>query len=263
MSALAAVGIDAGSTTMKAVGVDSSGALLWSLLEEADPRLEAQAARMLEAARTRAGRALPVVATGYGRALVRGAGRAVTEITCHARGVFRAMGAGGTVVDVGGQDSKVIVLSGAGAVESFSMNDKCAAGTGRFLEVMAGRLRMSLDRLSEEALCTREEASVSSTCTVFAESEIISLLARGVDVASVVRGLHRSLVKRIAAQARAAGVRAPLLLSGGVARSAAVRAMLGEELKSPVLLPEHPQLMGAYGAALLALAEGTRMKEQG
>ena len=254
---IAALGLDLGSTTMKLAGVDCNGELVWHVIEPTDPLMEAQVRRIKGEvpADAVAGSVddLPLVATGYGRKLVDKAKKKVTEITCHAKGVFRSVGHGSTLIDIGGQDSKVIVISEDGTVGGFAMNDKCAAGTGRFLEVVAGRMRLTLSQLSETALAGTEEASISSTCTVFAESEIVSLLARGESVERIVRGLHRSLIQRVAALARGAGVKPPLMLSGGVAQSAAVRAMLAEARAHDVVVPERPQLMGAYGAALLAL----------
>jgi len=216
--------------------------------------MEAQGERLVAEGRAQAGGAeLPLVATGYGRALMRQASRRVTEITCHARGAFAALGHGGTLIDIGGQDSKVITIGADGKVESFAMNDKCAAGTGRFLEVTAARLDLSMPALSEAALSARDEVAISSTCTVFAESEIISLLAGGASLEHIVRGLHRSLVKRVAALARGSRVRPPVMLSGGVAHSQAMVVLLGEQLGHPIEVPPAPQLMGAYGAALMAL----------
>jgi predicted CoA-substrate-specific enzyme activase len=253
----AAIGLDAGSTTTKLVAVDAAGEVLWHVLEDTDPRMEAQAHRLVGEARERAGSPqVPVVATGYGRNLVKDATRKVTEITCHARGVYRSVGHGGTLVDIGGQDSKVIVIGPKGDVVNFAMNDKCAAGTGRFLEVVANRLKFSLSQLSDAVLSTDREASISSTCTVFAESEMISLMAQGTPVEDIVRGLVRALVRRVSAMARGAGVTPPLLLSGGVARSAAMRELLGQELRHEVRVPASPQLMGAYGAALSGLRGG-------
>jgi predicted CoA-substrate-specific enzyme activase len=251
---VAALGIDAGSTTTKMVGVDRQGEMVWDYLEATDPRMEEQVARLLDLARREAGaRGAPLVATGYGRNLVRQADRKITEITCHAKGVYRSTGHGGTLVDIGGQDSKVIVIDESGNVVNFTMNDKCAAGTGRFLEVVAGRLQLSLAELSFQGLSTQEEVPISSTCTVFAESEMISLLARGQALQPIVRGLYRSLVRRIAAMAKSAGLRPPLMLSGGVAKSHAMQVLLGEELGAELRVPDEPQLMGAYGAALAAL----------
>ena len=253
---LAAIGVDAGSTTCKVVAVTADGVLAAWRLERGLPRVEDQAAALvddlLDGHPSTAGD-VPVVATGYGRRLVRRAGRHVTEITCHARGVFESTGHGGTLLDVGGQDSKVIQIAPDGRVVDFAMNDKCAAGTGRFLEHTAARLDVPLEELGPRSCAARREQAISSTCTVFAESEIISLLAHGVPVDGILRGLHRSLVSRLVAMVRTLGVRPPVMLSGGVAQNSAVRAMLAEDLGVRVEVPAHPQLMGALGAALLAL----------
>ncbi len=253
MTNLRALGIDVGSTTMKIVGVDARGNMVWNIIEPTDPRAEDQIARMLERAQAENGAfdSIPLVATGYGRGLVKQATRKVTEITCHARGIYRELRHGGTLVDIGGQDSKVIAISAQGDVVDFAMNDKCAAGTGRFLENSAARLRVPLQDMGRVALATEAEATISSTCTVFAESEIISLLAHGVAVESILRGLHRALIKRIVAMIRAVGLNPPLMLSGGVVQNPAIARMLEEETRAPVVLPQHPQLMGAYGAALM------------
>jgi len=196
--------------------------------------------------------AVPVVATGYGRKLATLANRQVTEITCHARGVSSVVARAGTLIDIGGQDSKVIVLDEHGKVADFAMNDKCAAGTGRFLESAAARLRLTMDQLAAAALRASGEVPISSTCTVFAESEIVSLIARGAEVERIVRGLHRALVRRVVALYRSTNPRPPVFLSGGVARSPAIRVILAEELGHEVTVPPYPQLMGALGAALIA-----------
>lgn len=249
-----ALGIDVGSTTTKIVGVDAAGDLVWHHIEPADPRVEEQVEEFLVRAKENgAPENISLVATGYGRALVHQATRKVTEITCHARGIYRELKHGGTLVDIGGQDSKVIGISPTGDVIDFSMNDKCAAGTGRFLENSANRLRVPLNEIGSVALATSKEVSISSTCTVFAESEIISLIAHGVGVDAILRGLHRSLIKRIVAMVKMVGLVSPLMLSGGVAQNPAMRALLEEETHTRVILPQHPQLMGAYGAALMAL----------
>jgi predicted CoA-substrate-specific enzyme activase len=260
-SRVCALGIDVGSTTVKIVGVDAEGNLAWHWLEQAEPRVEDQVERFLarapvippsESGGDRGG-AVPLVATGYGRKLVRQAVRQVTEITCHARGVYCELGHGGTLVDIGGQDSKVIGISPKGDVVDFSMNDKCAAGTGRFLENMANRMGVPLERMGQVALAAAEEVSISSTCTVFAESEVISLIAHGVAVEPILKGLHRSLIKRVVAMIRTVGLVPPLMLSGGVVQNQAIARMLEEEMGEKVIVPHYPQLMGAYGAALVAL----------
>ncbi len=237
------------------VGVDSEGHMKWKLLEQAEPHVEDQISQFLELAKRDLGKIdhIPLVATGYGRNLARQATRQVTEITCHAQGIFREFNHGGTLVDIGGQDSKVIRITNEGKVLDFAMNDKCAAGTGRFLENTSRRLAVQVERMGDEALSTTEEVSISSTCTVFAESEIVSLLAHGVPISSILRGLHRSLVKRIIALIRTVGLETPFMLSGGVVRNPAIRYMLAEETGEEIILPEFPQLMGAYGAALIAL----------
>ena len=251
---IVALGIDVGSTTVKMVGIDREGNMTWHYLEPADPRVEDQVDRFLAKVKTDVGSldGVPLVATGYGRNLVHQADKKVTEITCHARGVYKSVGHGGTLVDIGGQDSKVIVIGHNGQVVDFTMNDKCAAGTGRFLENTAGRLRVPLNEMGVVAIESPDEVSISSTCTVFAESEIISMIAHGVEVPPILKGLHRSLVKRIVAMIRSIGLVPPLMLSGGVVKNPAIKKMMEEETGEKVIIPKHPQLMGAYGAALIA-----------
>ena len=254
MEDVRALGIDVGSATVKVVAVDGDGHIVWHALEATEPRIEDQAARMLASVPGwGVGRRPALVATGYGRKLVGQARRSVTEITCHARGVYRSLGHGGTLVDIGGQDSKVIRLGAAGEVLDFAMNDKCAAGTGRFLENTARRLGVDLERLGEVCLAAQDEVAITSTCTVFAESEIVSLLAHGVGVEPILKGVHRSLIRRIVAMVRSVGLSSPLMLSGGVVRNAAIPALLEQETGQRVVVPPQPQLMGAYGAALSAL----------
>ena len=256
MTEVVAIGIDAGSTTCKLVAVDRGGQIVGSLLEASEPRVELQVKRMLSDLRRRLGTEdeVATIATGYGRKLIKDASRNMTEITCHARGVFRALGQPGTLIDIGGQDSKVIRVGERGRPVDFMMNDKCAAGTGRFLEHTAARLGIPVDELGVRALAAMGEEPISSTCTVFAESEIISLIAHGADPDSILRGLHRSLVSRVMSMVRNVGIVAPLMLSGGVARNEAVRVMISEAASEEVVLPDEPQLMGAYGAALLGSA---------
>lgn len=256
MSVARALGLDAGSTTVKLVAIEEAGELLWSRIEKTAPNQEGQLAAIVTDALARAqADDLPLVATGYGRKLAPESCRRVTEITCHAAGAHRAVRKSLTLIDVGGQDTKALRVSEAGKVVDFAMNDKCAAGTGRFLEVFAGRLGISLEDLSEAALSADGEAAISSTCTVFAESEIISLMAQGQSVPTVARGLFRSMVRRVAGLVRGVGVSPPVWLSGGVANSPAFVAMIGEELGEGAAALEQPQLIGAHGAALLALGE--------
>ncbi len=249
MSRAAAIGVDAGSTTCKAVLIDAEGRLLSHRLEPADPRIDVQAARLVQALRTDAGLEVPVGATGYGRKRVQ-AGRALTEITCHARGAFASMRQAGVLVDMGGQDTKVVRIGPAGEVLDFAMNDKCAAGTGRFLEVILGRLHVPLDEVAVQAARAARAVPVSSTCTVFAESEVISLVAEGQPLDGIVKGLHQSLASRVAALARGMEGAGEVFMSGGVALNAAMVAALAEALGRPVRVLPDPQLVGALGAAL-------------
>ncbi len=249
-------GVDVGSLTTKAVILGSGDRVLgWSMLEtgaNSTTAAEAAMAGALERAGLVPGDLTRVVSTGYGRGSVPFAHRAVTEITCHARGAGFLFPGAGTVVDVGGQDSKVISLGTGGKVLDFSMNDKCAAGTGRFLEVMAAKLQVGLDRMGPLSLEARGEASISSVCTVFAETEVVSLVARNHPTEEIVRGIHRSIVTRIAAMLRGIGVREQVVMTGGVARNSGVVALLEEQIEKRVLVPQDPQSAGALGAALIA-----------
>ena len=248
---LVAIGIDIGSATTKIVGIDPAGSMCLSRQAPTELRMASQAERMLEQAVD--GRLhVPVISTGYGRKLVTRAFRKITEITCHARGIYQVFKRSGTLIDIGGQDTKVIALGGDGRSSHFAMNDKCAAGTGRFLEMTAARLQQPVERIGSLALSTSIEVKISSTCTVFAESEIISLLARGEPLEAILRGLHRSLVSRVVSLARSIDPKPPLMISGGVAHNPAVVQFLGEGLGHPIMRPDAPELMGAYGAALMA-----------
>ncbi len=192
-----------------------------------------------------------VVATGYGRVALREADRTVTEISCHARGVAAAYPDAGTVIDIGGQDSKVISIGRGGKVLNFAMNDKCAAGTGRFLQVMAAALDMDIGELGE-AEDPSQDVTINSMCTVFAESEIVGLLACGISRGGIIAGLHRSVGRRVAAMARRLGVRERVVLSGGVALNRGVYRALQEELRWSVTVADDCLFSGAAGAALLA-----------
>jgi predicted CoA-substrate-specific enzyme activase len=249
MTTAVAVGVDVGSTTCKVVVVDAAGALIARRVEPTDPRIERQVERLVGELHAQAGRALPVGATGYGRKRVPGA-RALTEITAHARGAFARCRRAGVLVDVGGQDTKVIRIGGSGEVLEFTMNDKCAAGTGRFLEVILARLQVPLEGLAERVARAPRAVPVSSTCTVFAESEVISLVAGDEPLDGIVKGLHAALASRVAALARGGEGAGELLLSGGVALNGAMVSALQDAVGRPVRVVPEPQLVGALGAAL-------------
>ncbi len=193
-----------------------------------------------------------VIATGYGRNKFRGADGEVSELTCHALGgrfIFPDLR---TVIDIGGQDAKIISLTADGRMSNFIMNDKCAAGTGRFLEVMANILCLDINDLGPIAAKSDKPAPISSTCTVFAESEVISQMANGVEQADLVAGICQSVATRVAALARRAGITQRVCMSGGVARNEAVRRYMAEALNTEISFDPRAQYFGAIGAALYA-----------
>ena len=196
-----------------------------------------------------------VVATGYGRYSVDFADKTITEITCHARGVRHLVPEARTIIDIGGQDSKLIRLDPAGMVQDFQMNDRCAAGTGRFLEVVADRLALGIADLGKVGGSSREPAAISSMCVVFAETEIIGLLASGTRPEDIVAGVQNSIVTRVASMA-GRRVDTPIVFTGGVALISGMREAFERTLKHPVAVAPTPQMTGALGAAILA-AKGT------
>lgn len=192
-----------------------------------------------------------VIGTGYGRISLPFIDKAVTEITCHARGAHYLVEGTDMVIDVGGQDSKVIVTDGHGNVTDFAMNDKCAAGTGRFLQVMSAALGADVSELAELSR-DAEPVQISNMCTVFAESEVISLLAQGVGKEKIIAGIHRSVARRVAIMAERLGKGERITFTGGVAKNEGVKKFLEKELGREILVPAGSQLAGAMGAALLA-----------
>ena len=193
-----------------------------------------------------------VVATGYGRNSVDVAHKAVTEITCHAAGVYFQDPAVRSVIDIGGQDSKAIALDDTGRVRDFAMNDKCAAGTGRFLEVMARALEVDLDAFGDMSLRSDNPAAISSLCTVFAESEVISLIAKGESRENIIAGIHASIGARVVAMAGRVGIQEPVMMTGGVAKNIGVVRALEEKSGKSIRVSPLAQVNGAVGAALIA-----------
>ena len=192
-----------------------------------------------------------VVATGYGRNAVDLADTTVTEITCHARGVRHVVPDAATVIDIGGQDSKLIRLDSSGRVRDFAMNDRCAAGTGRFLEVVAARLGTTLEGLGDMAARSSAPAPISSMCVVFAETEIIGLLAASTPREDIVAGVQAAIAGRVAGMA-GRKVESPVVLTGGVALVSGMKKALESAWGQPVVPAPDPQMTGALGAALVA-----------
>lgn len=193
------------------------------------------------------------IATGYGRKLVDEADKTITEITCHARGAFFINPSIRTVIDIGGQDSKVIRMNNNGNVQDFELNDKCSAGTGRFLEVMANALEVEINKFGNIALDSTNPVSISNTCTVFAESEVISRLNQGANRTDIIGGIHIAIAKKVAALASRVGFEPIIVMTGGVALNPGVKNMLEKQLNSQIEIPVEPQMIGALGAALIAL----------
>ncbi|MCU0724964.1 MAG: acyl-CoA dehydratase activase [Planctomycetes bacterium] len=251
-----ALGVDLGSRTTKAALLANGAIRRRAVVPTGwDPRAAALRAR--DAVLAEEGIAAPsigaVVATGYGRVTVPFEARAVTEITCHAAGLHRVLPEVRTVIDVGGQDCKVIRVDRFGLVADFAMNDRCAAGTGRFLEFMAAGMEVPLPEFARLGVEGQDPADLSSICTIFAESEVLSLLAEGRAIPDVVAGLHRAIARRIVALASGVGVAPPVAMTGGGALNGALRRHLADLLRTEILVPDHPQTIGAEGAAFLAL----------
>jgi len=243
------VGIDLGSRTVK-VAVMEGGSLVAHQIAESGFEPHRQSLDMLA-------QYVPVkiVATGYGRHLAQKhfAHEVITEIKAHALGARHFYPACRTVVDIGGQDSKVISLDEGGRVVNFQMNDKCAAGTGRFLEIMAGTLGYSLDEFGPAALEAEEDIGISSMCTVFAESEVISMKNRGIPPKEIARAVHLSVANRLLGMLNRTGYGDPIVFSGGVARNPCMVNMLRERLEGvTVESPAAPDIVGALGAAIHA-----------
>lgn len=245
-------GIDVGSTATKAVVFD--GRVIGEALLPTGWNPREAGLQALEGALRQAGverkDVMSVVGTGYGRISLSFIDRKATEVACHARGASFLVPTTRLVVDIGGQDSKVIAIKENGTVSDFLMNDKCAAGTGRFLQVMTGVLDVTLDELGELALDS-EPAAVSSMCAVFAESEVIGLLSRGVSKGAVAAGVIESISRRIQALAGRMPPTDEITFTGGLARNKAVCRRLSETLGRPLRVPERPQMVGALGAALI------------
>jgi predicted CoA-substrate-specific enzyme activase len=254
------LGLDLGSRAVKAVVFDPAHSRILAVsVHDATPDKAFDAELLVRSALDAAGIGRPdiarIVATGYGRVQAGFADETLTEITCHAAGVTAVHPEARTIIEIGGQDSKAILLAADGRVRDFAMNDRCAAGSGRFLEVAARILGTDLEGLAAMARGTAAGSEISSMCVVFAESEMIGMLARGVRPEEVAAGIHRSIARRVAGLAERIGARPPIAFTGGVAMNRAMAAILGQELKERLILPPDPRITGALGAALIAASK--------
>ena len=253
------LGIDIGSLTCDGVLIDDHGKPLADAVVPTGARnleaIERVRRETLQTAGLAATAVQATVSTGYGRDRVDGRLAAVTEITCHARGMQTLFPETDILIDIGGQDSKAIRLDRRGGVSDFAMNDKCAAGTGRFLEAMARALQVDIAELGELDRGARENLTLSSMCTVFAESEVVSMIADGKETREIVAGLNRAIASRTAALVKRVGGEVGALnlaMSGGVARNGGVVRAISAILGRPLAVPENPDTVGAFGAALIA-----------
>jgi predicted CoA-substrate-specific enzyme activase len=258
------LGLDSGSTTTKCV-LFGGGVVLGSALTPTTGDIQRAADKVLDELNVadcyRNNLLQAAVTTGSGRSMLESCCRkrfrklkvkSVTEITCHGAGAFFIDPRVRMVVDIGGQDSKVIAISQSGAVEDFLMNDKCAAGTGRFFELIATVLNLPMEELVQSALRARRSVSITNTCAVFAESEVISHLAAGQSKSSILSGIHDSMAQRIFSLIRSLGCRKPIIMTGGVARNRAMVRSLEKKVGHRIVLAPDPQTVGALGAAILA-----------
>lgn len=249
-------GIDSGSASTDVVILDKNKKIVAGVIMPTGAGAAGSAGRALEKALKQAGLSREdldsAVTTGYGRRAVTAGDRSITEITCHARGAHFLDPAVRTVIDIGGQDSKIIRLDEDGRVINFVMNDKCAAGTGRFLEAMARAMEMSLDEFSQRGISFREDITISSMCTVFAESEVVSLVAGSKSVDDIVHGLHKSVAAKTLSLIRRVGGAEKYMMTGGVSLNTGLVRVLSEKLGTELIIRPEAQLCGALGAALFA-----------
>lgn len=245
------LGLDIGSRSVDAVWLEDGRITDWAVTDSGFDPGSAAAAFVERGAHD------VIVSTGYGRHVARErfGGSVVTEITAYGVGAASLFPHASSVLDIGGQDTKVIALGENGRVADFEMNDKCAAGTGKFLEVMAHALGFSLSEMAATALSAESGVVISSMCTVFAESEVTGLVHRGEDRARISRGLHEAIAKRTLGSLKRIGAAGPLVFAGGVAKNAAMVELIRAGFDGEVLVPEEAQVVGAFGAALSGTAE--------
>lgn len=249
------LGVDIGSSATKLIAVDEAEAIVGRSVVQLGTGTAGVAralAQFYETSGLEKAEAAYIVATGYGRLTFSEADMQVSEISCHARGIKQVLPQVRTIIDIGGQDTKVIQINERGVIQQFAMNDKCAAGTGRFLDVMSKVLDVPLSSLGDTDARATEILPISNTCTVFAESEVISKLAGGNTIPNIIAGIHQAVARRVAGLALRVGVVPEACLTGGVAQNTGIIRALEHELRCSLQIPADPQITGALGAALLA-----------
>ena len=260
-------GCDVGSTTGKAVILKDSEIVSRSIVW-CKPRPEETARLAMKDAMDSLGISSLeeldyIVGTGYGRLKISFAGANISEISCHGLGAFSCCNSVRTIIDIGGQDLKVIGIGDTGKVVDFAMNDKCAAGTGKFLENMARVLGLDLESLSAISLNGAKATNISSQCSVFAESEVITLLNEGEDIANIALGIHNSIASRLLTLIKRVGAKEDITIAGGCAKNIGLITALEKRMDTGLVrLKEDPQIMGALGAALFAERKFLQQKEE-
>jgi len=249
------MGVDIGSTASKAVIMEDGERILAKQLVAVGTGTRGPAEvyqKVLAQAGVSRGDLGRIVATGYGRLKFAEADRELSEVSCHGRGMRFLCPQVRTVIDIGGQDAKALLLDEWGNLDNFIMNDKCAAGTGRFLEAMSRVLDVQVEEMGALSERSRNPVSISSTCAVFAESEVISRLSSDEKVEDILAGIHASVAKKVSGLAVRVGYLPQVAMSGGVAKNRGIVRAMEQELKCPILVPEDCQMAGAIGAALFA-----------
>lgn len=252
------LGIDIGSTTSKCIILKDGQEIVAKSLVKAGTGTKGPVSAyetVLENAGLTENDISYRLATGYGRNNFDRSDGEMSELSCHAKGMYFKVPECRTIIDIGGQDAKVIQLADAGHITNFVMNDKCAAGTGRFLDVMAAILQIQVDELEEYAAKSEEAVKISSTCTVFAESEVISQLSKNVQMEDLIAGICNSVAARVTSLAKRIGVKETVCMSGGVAQNSGVRNALSRELGVEIITTDDAQYIGALGAALAAFGK--------
>ena len=258
-------GIDIGSTMTKAVLIDMRGEILSVIKGPTGPEHRQLANEVMKMALDQANLRLDdisyIVATGYGRLNVPFADRQITELTCHSRGVSHLFPNAQTAIDIGGQDAKCMKIDN-GKMINFIMNDKCAAGTGRFLEMIADTLGIKLEDLGDISLKSTKKIQISNLCTIFAQQEVISHLSNGNKLEDIIAGLHDALASRVAGLVRRLKIEPDVVLTGGVGKNIGIVKAMKENLDCELLIPEDPLLTGALGAAILAKENSLKAGEK-
>ena len=246
-------GIDVGSTMTKAVILNKG--VIASIIGPTGPEQRRLANKVMEEALSRAALSFEaityIVSTGYGRINVPFADKQFTEISCHAKGIVNLFPNAKTIIDIGGQDIKAIKIDSTGKTTDFVMNDKCAAGSGRFIEVIADTLGVSLDKVGDLSLQSKNPAQISNICTIWAQQEVAASLAQGIAISDLLAGVHHSLADRICRMVNRLRVEEAVVVTGGGAKNRGLLKALSEQLGHEILVPEEPLITGALGAALL------------